>query len=71
MTLNLIYQHCDCYFFSFRLRAVCIALDGRSNGWAIDEDGVVWFRTGVAVETPQGDQGKWWQVFTINDNKSQ
>ncbi|XP_054759091.2 tectonin beta-propeller repeat-containing protein 2-like [Lytechinus pictus] len=44
------------------LRMVCIALDSRNTGWAIDHDGMVWFRTGVTVEKPMGDDQKWWQV---------
>ena len=50
---------------SFKLKAVSIALDGKNNGWAIDEDGVVWFRTGVTADTPQGSEDKWWQVCIL------
>ncbi|XP_071963719.1 tectonin beta-propeller repeat-containing protein 2-like [Antedon mediterranea] len=39
-----------------------IALDSRNTGWVIDQDGNVWFKTGVTMETPQGDTNHWWQV---------
>ncbi|XP_022096649.1 tectonin beta-propeller repeat-containing protein 2-like [Acanthaster planci] len=45
-----------------KLRFVSVALDSRNIGWGIDDDGLVWFRTGVTPGFPRGDDKKWWQV---------
>ncbi|XP_038076272.1 tectonin beta-propeller repeat-containing protein 2-like [Patiria miniata] len=47
---------------SCKLRFVSIALDSRNVGWGIDEEGLVWFRSGVTPSSPRGDDKKWWQV---------
>ncbi|XP_071510705.1 tectonin beta-propeller repeat-containing protein 2-like isoform X1 [Diadema antillarum] len=44
------------------LKMVSIALDSKNTGWAITDTGTVWFRTGVSMERPIGDDQKWWQV---------
>ena len=54
------------YKWTRNLRMVCIALDSKNTGWAIDGDGMVWFRTGVTKEKPMGDDQKWWQVSLIS-----
>ncbi|XP_077997561.1 tectonin beta-propeller repeat-containing protein 2-like [Glandiceps talaboti] len=45
-----------------RLVIKCIALGGQNIAWAIDDKGAVWFRAGVSMVTPKGEDGTWWQV---------
>ncbi|XP_033105345.1 tectonin beta-propeller repeat-containing protein 2-like isoform X1 [Anneissia japonica] len=44
------------------IQVVSMAIDSRNTGWVIDQDGNVWMKTGVTMETPQGDSKNWWQV---------
>ncbi|XP_077865720.1 tectonin beta-propeller repeat-containing protein 2-like [Saccoglossus kowalevskii] len=39
-----------------------ISLGGKNTAWAVDDKGGVWFRQGVTMVMPQGEDGKWWQV---------
>ncbi|KAJ8377529.1 hypothetical protein AAFF_G00256250 [Aldrovandia affinis] len=44
------------------LEPVCIALGEQGTAWVLDTTGRLWFRTGVTVTTPQGQDQHWWQV---------
>ncbi|XP_069494200.1 tectonin beta-propeller repeat-containing protein 2 isoform X2 [Ambystoma mexicanum] len=44
------------------LQPVCITLGDQNTVWTLDNDGNLWFRTGVTSKKPQGDDDHWWQV---------
>ncbi|XP_028994773.1 tectonin beta-propeller repeat-containing protein 2 isoform X2 [Betta splendens] len=48
------------------LELMCVALGDGGTAWALDTSGSLWFRTGVCLSRPQGDDDHWWQI-SISD----
>ncbi|CAI5694967.1 tectonin beta-propeller repeat-containing protein 2 isoform X2 [Oreochromis niloticus] len=48
------------------LELMCVALGDGGTAWALDASGSLWFRTGVCLSRPQGEDDHWWQI-SISD----